>query len=234
MEVSGASMNEPIDFAKIQVLIVDDEKFIRGMTRRLLGVIGITSITEAADGAEGLSKLMDAPPDLVVLDIMMEPMNGLKFLKTVRIGLAGSRRDLPIIVLTGSNEQAVFGTAMALDCNAFMRKSDGPEVIKDRIVRVLGETVEVKESKAYQSVQVPDITITLPATSRPKEVAPASTTACKLPIEDIEAGVVVARDVVTEDGNTLLSAGSVLNASYLNRLRDISEIIELDFIWVEV
>ncbi len=227
-------MKLPTDFSQTHVLVIDDEKFIRKMIHRLLGLIGVTKISEATDGADGLVKLVADPPDLIVLDIMMEPMNGLKFLKSVRIGLSGARRDLPVIVLTGSDEQAVFGTAMALDCNAFVRKDEGMDAIKDRMARVLAETPEIKESDSYQSILIPDITIITPPADRPQETHAPTTKAYEVPIEEVEAGAVVARDVTTEDGCMLLAAGSVLNASYLNRLKDISEIIELPTIWVEM
>ena len=227
-------MKIPTDFSQTHVLVIDDEKFIRKMVHRLLELIGVTKISEATDGADGLVKLVADPPDLIVLDIMMEPMNGLKFLKSVRIGLSGARRDLPVIVLTGSDEQAVFGTAMALDCNAFVRKDEGMDAIKDRMARVLAETPEIKESDSYQSILIPDITIIIPPADRPQETPAPTTKAYEVPIEEVEAGAVAARDVTTEDGCMLLAAGSVLNASYLNRLKDISEIIELPAIWVEM
>jgi len=221
------------DFSKTHVLVIDDEKFIREMICRLLGLIGVTKISEATDGADGLVKLSADLPDLVVLDIMMEPMNGLKFLKTVRMGLSDAPRDVPIIVVTGSDEQAVFGTAMALDCNAFVRKNEGKDVIQDRMARVLAETPEIKESGSYRSIEIPDITIIIPPSDQSQDAPPPPTKAYEIPIEEVEAGAVVARDVTTEDGCMLLTAGSVLNASYLNRLKDLSAIIELPSIWIE-
>jgi len=227
-------MNSSIDFSKTHVLIIDDEKFMRIMVRKLLENIGVTKISEATDGADGLTKLAPDPPDLIILDIMMEPMNGLKFLKFIRVGMSGAQRDLPVIVLTGSAEQAVFGTTMALDCNAFVRKGEGQGAIQNRMARVLGETMEIKESGTYLSVKIPDITITAPTTHRSRPVAPPPTKAYEIPIEEVEAGAVVARDVTTEDGDVLLEEGSVISASYLNRLQDISEIIDLPSIWVEM
>ena len=91
-------MNE-MDWSRLKVLVVDDEPFIRSFVVRLLGMIGIAQVAEAADGAEGLSKLPSFQPDLVVLDIMMEPMNGLQFLKTVRMGLGGAPYDQPVVCL---------------------------------------------------------------------------------------------------------------------------------------
>ena len=223
-----------MDFSETQVLVVDDEVFTRGLIRRYLETIGLTKISEATDGIDGLTKLNAAQPDLIILDIMMKPMNGLKFLKMVRIGASSARREVPVIVVTGSDEQAVLGTAMTLDCNAFVRKSEGLDMLKDRIARVLGETLEIKEEDVYRSVEIPDITITVPPATRPHEPAPTPSKAYEVPIEEVEEGAVVARDVMTEEGNLLLMAGSVLSASSLNRLRDVSEIIELPSIWVEM
>ncbi len=222
------------DFSETRVLVVDDEQFIRNLICRLLGLIGVTKISEATDGADGLVKLAENCPDLIILDIMMKPMNGLKFLKAVRVGLSDARRDVPVIVLTGSDEQAVFGTAMSLDCNAFIRKNEGKDAIKDRMVRVLSETPEIKQSEDYSSIKIPDILITVPPPDHPQQTVPLLTKVYEVSIEDIEVGSVVARDVVTEEGHMLLAAGSVLKASYLNRLMDISEIIVLPSIWIKM
>ncbi|MBT3360236.1 MAG: response regulator [Rhodospirillales bacterium] len=226
-------MNKSIDFSETHVLVIDDEEFMRKMICRLLGMIGVTKISVATDGSDGLSKLMDDPPDLIVLDIMMEPMNGLKFLKSVRIGLSGAARDLPVIVLTGSNEQAVFGTAMALDCNAFVRKAESSDAIRDRMARVLTEPLEIDKTAVYHAVKIPDITINAPPADPPQEDTPPSAEAYQVSIEDVPTGALVARNVTTVDGSMLLAAGSVLSGANLNRLKDLSEIVELSSIWVE-
>lgn len=108
-------MNQEFSITDAHVLIVDDEPFMRNFIKRLLDNIGISKVSEASDGADGLTKLGENPPDLAILDIMMEPMNGLQFLKSVRIGLSKAPHDLPIVILTGSTDGAVASVAMALD-----------------------------------------------------------------------------------------------------------------------
>lgn len=230
-------MSNPIDCNDAHVLVIDDEEFMRQMTRRVLNKIGVNKISEASDGADGLTKMAIDPPDIIVLDIMMEPMNGLKFLKTVRTGLMGGRPDMPVIVLTGSSEQAVFGTAMALDCNAFVRKDKDMNLIEDRMVRVLGEVQEIKPSDNYMSIEIPDITIIVPQ-SQSQQASPHTasippTKEFEIAIEEVEVGALVARDVLSESGELILASGSVLSAAYLNRLKDISEIIDLPSLWIE-
>jgi len=223
-------MNE-MDWSRLKVLVVDDEPFIRSFVVRLLGMIGIAQVAEAADGAEGLSKLPSFQPDLVVLDIMMEPMNGLQFLKTVRMGLGGAPYDQPVVVLTGATDAPIMGTAMALDCDAFLAKSAGPDAIKERIARALTEKAAVKPSDQYLAVPLPDVEKPPPADGSPSSLPAPGPRAVEMPINEVEPGAIVDRDVVTEEGSLLLAEGTVLSRSYLGRLSDLAEIIDLDRIW---
>lgn len=226
-------MQKPLDLEELRVLVVDDEVFMRKMISRILGTIGINHISEATDGGDGLSKLGTENPDVVLLDIMMEPMNGLKFLKALRIGMSPVHRNLPVIVLTGSADQAVFGTAMALDCNAFIQKTKNLEDVRDRIARVLSRPMEFQNSTIYQSVPIPELGTAVPQEARPSQSQPAPENAKEIAIEDVAPGMIVARDLETSEGNILLPTGTVFDAPNLSRLCDISEIIDIPTIWVE-
>lgn len=73
----------PVEAAEQHVLIVDDERDIRKMLRRLLEDEGYT-VGEAADGAEGLGYLRTSPHQLVVLlDYRMPHMDGEEMLDAV-------------------------------------------------------------------------------------------------------------------------------------------------------
>ena len=215
------------DLSGTRVLVVDDEPFFRSMIIRVLEKIGFADIAEATDGVDGLAKLQSVAPDLVVLDVMMEPMNGLKFLKSVRVGMSSAAADLPVVILTGSTEEAVLGVALALDCNAFVRKTDSPEILKDRIIRVLCEESAVKSAIAYHGVQIPDITMNVPPPPRAERKSTDTAGVVEVSIDEVEAGAILDQDVFTEEGHLLFAAGTALSSAYLDRLRDISEIIEL-------
>jgi two-component system chemotaxis response regulator CheY len=72
-------MNDTPTLSEVRILVVDDEPFIREVLVRILKQIDIEHIVEAVDGSDALSKISSANPDLIILDIMMEPMNGLQF-----------------------------------------------------------------------------------------------------------------------------------------------------------
>jgi CheY-like chemotaxis protein len=215
------------------ILIVDDEEFARNLIRRVVEMIGVSTISEASDGADAITKLQSNAPDVIILDIMMEPMNGLKFLKYLRVGMTSAPRELPVIVLTGSEDHAVLGKSMALDCNAFVKKPiPNQEALEGRLNRVLSEQIELKDIADYQAIKIPDV-MPKSVVLKHREAAPEpSPKAYQIPIEDVKSGTTVARDIVSESGEVLLAEGSVISASLLNRMRDISEIIGLPALWV--
>jgi len=65
------------------LLIVDDSPYIRDILRTMLTRGGYTAFA-AADAAECSRYLADHTPDLILLDIMMEPVNGWEILRALR------------------------------------------------------------------------------------------------------------------------------------------------------
>src|SRR2546425_8094691 len=80
-----------------RVLVVDDERHVRGMLRDLLTVWGCQA-EEASDAAEGLMLLKRGGYDLVVTDYLMPGGNGLQLVETVR----NSGAQVGVIMLTAS------------------------------------------------------------------------------------------------------------------------------------
>lgn len=83
--------NEPA----AQILVVDDDDEIRASLRRGLTAAGFT-VETAVDGAAALRKILDQPPDLIVLDIMLPGLDGLAVVRRLRQG----DDQLPVILLT--------------------------------------------------------------------------------------------------------------------------------------
>jgi signal transduction histidine kinase/CheY-like chemotaxis protein len=113
----GASefMTKPIDRARLTalvrkltsnaknatVLIVDDEADVRGVVKATVESAGMRS-AEAANGREALQWLeSNAPPALILLDLMMPVMDGFEFLEKIR--KVDRWSDIPTVVLTAKN-----------------------------------------------------------------------------------------------------------------------------------
>lgn len=77
-----------------RVLLIDDEEISRYLVRQLLPR-GVFDLREAATGVEGLARLRNDRPDIVLLDLNMPGMDGYQFLERL-----DAEADIPAIVLT--------------------------------------------------------------------------------------------------------------------------------------
>jgi two-component system response regulator MprA len=80
---------------KAHILVVDDDPRITGLLRRILAYEGY-SVSIATSGDEALTRTLEHPPDLIVLDILLPTLNGLEV--TRRLRAAGDH--VPILMLT--------------------------------------------------------------------------------------------------------------------------------------
>ncbi|MHC4399367.1 MAG: response regulator [Planctomycetota bacterium] len=84
-----------------QVLIIDDDENFVEYLSVALSEHGYDPVA-AYSGNEGLQKVMEAKPDLIVLDLMMPTRSGLVLFKELKRD--EEYQDIPIIVLTGVGE----------------------------------------------------------------------------------------------------------------------------------
>lgn len=86
------------------------------------------SVTEAEDGVDALRKLAGTRFDLIVTDINMPIMDGLKLVKRIRSDEV--HKDVPIIIITTEGSTEDRQRAMALGANAYITKPiQAPQVI---------------------------------------------------------------------------------------------------------
>ena len=87
----------------LKVLVVDDQKTMRSILRRLLHEIGVNVVVEAEEGRQALD-LLGRPEgqdiDLIVSDLNMPGMGSLKFCDHVRRSESLRARHTPIMILT--------------------------------------------------------------------------------------------------------------------------------------
>lgn len=104
---------------KKKILVVDDEPdFLKMIHARLEGD-GYTVVV-AADGEEALRKLKSEKPDVVLLDILMPKLDGLKVLRRIR----QADRQLPVYMMTSFSTAERFGTAKKLGAAGFIVKTN--------------------------------------------------------------------------------------------------------------
>jgi two-component system chemotaxis response regulator CheY len=85
-------------------------------------------VTEADDGVDALRKLTGARFDIIITDINMPIMDGLKLVKRIRSD--ETYKNVPIIVVTTEGSQEDRSRALALGANAYITKPiQGPQVV---------------------------------------------------------------------------------------------------------
>jgi two-component system, OmpR family, KDP operon response regulator KdpE len=99
-----------------RILIVDDEPQIRRIMRETLITAGY-EVDDARNGMEGLEKLRDFHPDLVLLDINMPEMGGVEVCKTIR-----RDSNIAIIMLTVRKSDADKVAALDAGADDFVTK----------------------------------------------------------------------------------------------------------------
>ena len=109
-------------------LVVEDSPMMRQLIVFALGRIKDLHVTEADDGVDGLRKLASARYDIVLTDINMPIMDGLKLIQRVRTD--PTHKDTPIIVITTEGGKADRERALKLGANAYITKPiQAPKVI---------------------------------------------------------------------------------------------------------
>ena len=120
--------------ALLNALVVDDSPSMRKQLCYALARLEGMATSEAGDGAEAWRKLASAAFDIVLTDINMPVMDGLKLVALVRQG--GVHQRVPIVVITTEGAEADRRRAMALGASHFLVKPvQAPQVVET--VRVL-------------------------------------------------------------------------------------------------
>jgi two-component system chemotaxis response regulator CheY len=104
----------------LHALIVDDSPAMRKqLSYALQRVVGMDS-TEAGDGADAWRKLSSGTFDIVITDINMPLMDGLKLVALIRGG--GPHQRVPVVVITTEGAEADRRRAMTLGASAYLVK----------------------------------------------------------------------------------------------------------------
>lgn len=110
-------------------LVVEDSPMMRQLVVFALSRQKNLHVTEADDGVDGLRKLASASFDIILTDINMPIMDGLKLIQRVRSD--PRHKDTPIVVITTEGAAHDRDRALRLGANAYITKPiQAPQVIQ--------------------------------------------------------------------------------------------------------
>lgn len=102
------------------ILVVEDSPTMRQLISFAIKRVPNSHVVEATDGVDALKKLSSEKIDLILADINMPVMDGLKLVSLVRGN--PTYKDIPIIIVTTEGAEEDRKRALAIGANAYLPK----------------------------------------------------------------------------------------------------------------
>ena len=119
-----------------KALIVDDSQAMRRSISYALQRLDDLVCLEASDGAEGMKRLASEHFDIILTDINMPVMDGLKLIAHVRAE-ESPHKDTPLVVITTESAPEDRRRALALGANAYLVKPLRANTVLDTVKQLL-------------------------------------------------------------------------------------------------
>ena len=133
--MSGKQLEKLIE--RLGLLIVDENQYMRKLTRMMLMNIGAKSIFEVGDGLAALDVIRSVNPDIMLMDWDIPVLSGPQVMHIVRSPGLFAKPFLPIIMLTSRASRLRVNEAMRLGVNEVLAKPTSPKMLQDRLLSIL-------------------------------------------------------------------------------------------------
>jgi CheY-like chemotaxis protein len=112
-----------------KILIIEDEQIMADLLQRKLSEEGY-EVSLARDGEEGLAKMREVKPDLILLDIIMPKIGGIEVLEEMQ--KEPDLKKIPVIVISNSGQPVELDKAQRMGAEDWLVKTefDPAEVIE--------------------------------------------------------------------------------------------------------
>jgi signal transduction histidine kinase len=140
-------MVNPPDNRSARILIVDDEESSASALSKILEHAGYTNCTVMTDAQLVAERFLDFDPDLLLLDLLMEPVSGLAVLSRINDLMTPNTRP-PVLILTADTTSEAKHEALAAGATDFLAKPLDPVEVMLRMQNLL------TARKLYQQCQL--------------------------------------------------------------------------------
>jgi two-component system, chemotaxis family, chemotaxis protein CheY len=123
--------------SEVRALIVDDSSVMRKIVERSLRQAGLESLVvfEAGSGIEGLEVLRSKKVDIILSDINMPSMDGLEFVRQLRLQQLAP--DAPVVMITTESSEEHVKQAIRAGAKGYIRKPFTADQVKERVLSLL-------------------------------------------------------------------------------------------------
>jgi len=134
-----------------KILIIEDESDVADLLALNLRKAGFNAST-AGDGASGLQKARDDPPDFIILDLMLPKMSGLEVCRILKSDPATSH--IPILMLTAKAEEIDRIVGLEFGADDYVTKPFSPREVMLRIRAILRRGEKPEETLQTGAISI--------------------------------------------------------------------------------
>ncbi len=135
---------------KLKIVLVDDQSLCRtGLCELLANCYGF-AVLGSTGTIEGLRKLLDTQPDLLIMDLRMKPLDGLAMLEQIR----KEGCLTPAVILTMSDSEIDLANAIRAGVRGYLLKDMAPEEVVDAIQRVAAGELVVAPTMTIKMIEM--------------------------------------------------------------------------------
>lgn len=118
-----------------KILIIEDDPYVQRMYKRLFALKNYELLI-ASNGEQGVLLAHEGHPDVILLDIMMQGMNGLEVLEKLKN--ESDTQHIPVLMLTNLSDDLTIEKAKSLGADSYMVKADFlPQQVLDEVEKRL-------------------------------------------------------------------------------------------------
>lgn len=127
------------DLSALTVLVVDDNRHMRMLIRGMLRAFGVTEVLEAAGSEQAHGLLYGTGIDIVILDQLIAPLDGVSFTRQLRQDEDSPNRMIPIVMMTAHATREMVTAARDAGVTEFMAKPVAPKALALRLWSIIAK-----------------------------------------------------------------------------------------------
>ena len=148
--MGSSATAEPIyDLSRLSFLVVDDNQHMVSIIREILRAFGVQQVYDARDAADGFELFRHSPVDIIIVDYLMEPLDGLDFIRLIRTAADSPNREVPIILLTAYTERSRVMAGRDAGATEILSKPVSARKLYARILSIIDQPRTFIKSPRY-------------------------------------------------------------------------------------
>jgi CheY-like chemotaxis protein len=128
-----------VDFSSFDILVVEDNLFLRKLINEILTSFGVGRIRQANSADAAMLEIKQQPPDMIFCDWVMPGSGGLTLLRALRRDNAGRYPRIPVIVISGHATDDHVAQAIGEGADSYVVKPFTVNTVMQHVLKVIAK-----------------------------------------------------------------------------------------------